>query len=201
MSEVNNEAIYLFTGKKITPEDVNNNPEIAFSLGVNTALLAERYQIIADGISIETEHLLNLEEQIEAVQKVSLLAFSVELYIKALIYLCNKECPPNEHKLIDLYDLLTSETKKALNRVMKIRGYDQNSFLKTLKEHNSDFKDYRYSYELVGFTVETDYMADFASACKTVVSFALCNDNVKEWDTKNLTKNDVFNEINLMDLV
>lgn len=201
MSEEKKEALSLFTGKKIAPEEVNNNPEIAFSLGVNTALLAERYQLLADGISVETGHLLSLHEQIEAAQKISLLAFSVELYIKALIYMWNKECPPNEHNLTALYNMLTSETKRVLNRVMKMRGYDQNSFLKTLREHNSDFEDYRYYYELIGFSVETDFMTNFAYSCKTLVSWTICSDDPKDWTIREITEADVFLDVNLNDIV
>ena len=45
-NKLNNEAINPFCGKKVPPEEVNKDPYLAYEIGIDTALLAERYQAL-----------------------------------------------------------------------------------------------------------------------------------------------------------
>lgn len=94
-------------------------------------------------------------------------AFSIELYLKLLLFLANKELS-NEHNLLKLFKRLVEVAPNAIDKIVEHypRSENRDEFIVHISEVKSVFIDWRYVYEKDFLCGSTDKLLEIAEALR-----------------------------------
>lgn len=90
-------------------------------------------------------------------------AFSIELYLKLLILITTGRMAPPRHKLVNLYDKLSDETRAIVVASWKFPG-DPDHLRNLMKDASDDFVRWRYAHEYDLLIASPDELHDIARA-------------------------------------